>query len=579
MDLLNALIDVAAGRRPADIVLKNGQVVNVMSAEIYPADVAMVGGRIAGVGVYEGRETVDVAGRYICPGFIDGHVHIESSMLNVPEFARVVVTRGTTTVVADPHEIANVMGTEGIRFILSSSKYCPIHVYLTLSSCVPASQWESSGAELTAVDLLPFLSDEWVLGLAEVMNYRGVIGNEEVVLDKLKVAANRVIDGHAPGLSGKKLNAYVAAGVRSDHECSTAEEAREKLRLGMHVMIREGSAARNLDALLPLVTPSTVDRFMFVTDDKDADDLLEEGQIDHMVRRAVAHGIAPPHAIKMASLNAARYFGLGRVGAIAPGYQASVTVLDDFETCRVDRVYHEGRLVVRDGQCVGIEDPPRRNPVLRSTINVHWLEPSQFSIPATAGASIPVHVIEVTDGEITTARSVETLPVVDGAVQPDASRDVAKVAVIERHQASGNIGFGFVRGFGLMGGAIASSVAHDSHNIVVVGTNDRDMFEAAVHLVKLRGGLCVMADGEVLADLALPIAGLMSTVSAAELSVRMKVLHAATAKLKCTLRRPFMAMSFLSLSVIGALRVTDQGLIDVERFEKIDLRATSEGLA
>jgi adenine deaminase len=576
---MRQIIDVAAGRHPADLVLKNGQVVNVLSDEIYSADVAVVGEQIAAVGRYEGRETVDLDGKFVCPGFIDAHVHIESSMLCVPEFARVVAARGTTAVVADPHEIANVMGTEGIRFILSSSKYCPIHVYLTLSSCVPASQWESSGAELTAVDLLPFLADEWVLGLAEVMNYRGVVANDEVVLDKLKVAADRVIDGHAPGLTGPDLNAYVAAGVRSDHECSTLDEAREKLRLGMHVMIREGSAARNLDDLIGLVTPSTADRFIFVTDDKDADDLLQEGQIDYMVRRAVAHGVAPPHAVKMASFNAARYFGLGKVGAIAPGFQASLTILEDFETCRVARVYRSGRLVALDGECVELNEPPRRQPVLRSTMNVHWLEPGQFAIPADESGRVDVHVIEVEEGQINTSRSTESLPVRDGGIQPDPDRDVAKVAVIERHQASGNIGFGFVRGFGLREGAIASSVAHDSHNIVVVGTNDRDMFEAAVHLVKLRGGLCVVADGRVLADLALPIAGLMSTGSAVELSASMNQLHAAVTSLDGKLRRPFMAMSFLSLSVIGAIRVTDQGLIDVDRFQRIDVRVRPDGNA
>lgn len=568
---IQRLIDVAAGRRPADLVLKGGNVVNVHSDEIYAADVAIYGDRIAGIGSYNGAEEVDVSGRFVCPGFIDGHVHIESSMLSVPEFARVVVAHGTTAVVADPHEIANVMGTEGIRFILSSSKYCPIHVYLTLSSCVPASRWESAGAELTAVDLLPLLSDDWVLGLAEVMNFPGVVAKDEIVLDKLKVAADRVIDGHAPGLSGRALNAYVAAGVQSDHECTTVEEAREKLRLGMHVMIREGSAARNLDALLPLVTPATADRFMFVTDDKDVDDLIEEGQIDVMVRRAVAFGISPTQAVRMASCNAARYFRLNRVGAVAPGYLASLVVLDDFKTCRVARVYHAGQEVAVDGRCTVDSGSPRRAPVLRSTINVHWLEPAHFAVAAEGDGCRRVHVIEVDEGQLQTRRSVEALPLRNGHVVPEPARDVAKVAVIERHQASGNIGLGFVRGFGLTAGAIASSVAHDSHNLVVIGTNDEDMFAAAVHLVKIRGGLCVALGGEILADVALPIAGLMSPAPADELRDGLRKLHAAVKKLDCRLRRPFMAMSFLSLSVIGALRVTDQGLIDVDAFERIEL--------
>lgn len=570
---LDRLIDVAMGQIPADLVLRGGRIVNVLSDEIYEADVAIAEDRIAGVGRYEGRETVDLDGRYVCPGFIDGHVHIESSMLSVPEFAKIVSARGTTAVVADPHEIANVLGAEGIRFMLASSKYCPIHVYVTLSSCVPASHLESSGAELNAIDLLPFLSDEWVVGLAEVMNYRGVVAKDDDVLDKLKVASDRVIDGHAPGLTGPALNAYVAAGVRSDHECTTIEEAQEKLRLGMFVMIREGSQARNLDALLPLVTPATADRFIFVTDDKDVDDLMDEGHIDHMVRRAIAQGIRPTDAIKMASLNTARYFGLRGVGAIAPGYQASIAVLDDLEGCRVSRVYESGTLVAVDGVCVEAGEARRRSPVLRSAINVHWLEPGQFVVRSDGQAARPVHVIEVVEDQIQTGRSVETLPVRDGAVHADPARDVLKVAVIERHQASGNTGLGFVRGFGLAGGAIASSVAHDSHNLVVVGTNDRDMFEAAVHLVKIRGGLCVVRDGVVLADVPLPIGGLMSNVPADEMIRQLRTLHSAAGQLECKLRRPFMAMSFLSLSVIGTLRVTDQGLIDVERFEKIDLFA------
>jgi len=568
---LQRLIDVAAGRRPADLVLKGGNVVNVHSDEIYPADVAIYGDRIAGIGSYNGAEEVDVSGRFVCPGFIDGHVHIESSMLSVPEFARVVVAHGTTAVVADPHEIANVMGTEGIRFMLSSSKYCPIHVYLTLSSCVPASRWESAGAELTAVDLLPLLSDDWVLGLAEVMNFPGVVAKDEIVLDKLKVAADRVIDGHAPGLSGRALNAYVAAGVQSDHEGTTVEEAREKLRLGMHVMIREGSAARDLDALLPLVTPATADRFIFVTDDKDVDDLIEEGQSDLMVRRAVAFGLSPTQAVRMASWNAARYFRLDRVGAVAPGYLASLAVLDDFETCRVARVYHAGQEVAVDGRCTVDSGSPRRTPVLRGTINVHWLEPAQFAVAAEGTGCRRVHVIEVDEGQLQTRRSVEALPLSNGCVVPDTARDVAKVAVIERHQASGNVGLGFVRGFGLTGGAIASSDAHYSHNLVVGGTNDEDMFAAAVHLVKIRGGLCVALGGEILADVALPIAGLMSPAPAGELRDGLRELHAAVKRRDCRLRRPFMAMSFLSLSVIGALRVTDQGLIDVDAFERIEL--------
>jgi adenine deaminase len=569
------LISVASGREPADLVLRNGRIVNVLSNEIHDGDVAIAGERIVGIGEYEGAEVVDLGGRYVCPGFIDGHVHIESSMLTVHEFARLAVIHGTTAVVADPHEIANVMGTEGIRFILSSSKYCPIHVYLMLSSCVPASPFESAGGELNAIDLLPFLSDAWVLGLGEVMDYHSVLSGAENVIDKLKVARGRVIDGHAPGLSGKALTAYIASGVQSDHECTTAEEAHEKLRQGMVIMIREGSAAKNLDALVPMVTPETADRFMFVTDDRDVEDLSTEGQIDNMVRRAIGHGVPPIQAIRMAGPNAARYFGLQGVGAVAPGFRASLTVLDDLKECRVSRVYQSGRLVACDGQAIENEQRKPHVPILRSTVNVHWLEPEQLAINLDTDAeSVQVHVIDVFESSIVTGRSIESMPVVGGHIGADPARDIVKLAVIERHQASGNIGLGFARGFGLRNGAIASSIAHDSHNLVVAGTNDADMFAAAVHLVKLRGGLCVVLDGGVLADVPLPIAGLMSTEPAELLRERLRELHAAARKLRCTLHRPFMTLSFLSLSVIGSLKLTDRGLIDVDRFEQIDLVAS-----
>ena len=569
-------VDVAAGRQPADLVLRNGHIVNVLSGEIHDGDVAIAGEDIVGIGAYEGREVVDLGGQFICPGFIDGHIHIESTMLNVPEFARVVAPRGTTAVVADPHEIANVMGTDGVRFMLSSSKYCPIHVYVMISSCVPASPFESAGAELTALDLEPLLSDPWVLGLAEMMNYPGVVNGDPGCLAKLSMTNGRPIDGHAPGLTGRALCAYAACGIGSDHECTTADEAREKLRVGLHVMIREGSQARNLDALLPLVRPENHDRFMFVTDDKDVDDLLAEGHIDSMVRRAIAAGMNPVHAVKLATLNPARYFGLHRLGAVAPGRIASLAVLENLQTCRVTRTYHAGRLVAQDGAIIDRDADKRKPPVLRSSINVHWLEPQQFTVAASPDGECQVHVIEVYEGRIDTGRSIERLRCVGGAIAADPQRDICKLAVIERHHASGNIGLGFVRGFGLTAGAIASSVGHDSHNLVVTGANDLDMFTAAVQVVKLRGGFCVVRDGKVLAEVPLPIAGLMSTADAPTLSRQLRELHEAAASLCGKLRRPFMALSFLSLSVIGALKLTDQGLVDVERFRLIDLIAGRE---
>ncbi len=571
---LKKRVDVAAGREPADIVLKNGHIVNVLSCEIHEGDVAIVADRIVGIGDYEGKEIVDLNGQYICPGFIDGHVHIESSMLSVPEFAKVVAAHGTTAVIADPHELANVMGTEGIRFMLSSSKYCPISVYVMMSSCVPASGFESAGAELEAMDLLPLMSDPWVLGLAEMMNFPGVVNGNSTCLDKLAVVGSKPIDGHAPKLSGRALCAYAAAGIGSDHECTTLEEAREKLRMGMSIMIREGSQARDLDALLPLVTPETLDRFMFVTDDKDVDDLLTQGQIDYMIRRAIASGMNPIHAVRLASLNTARYFGLRHVGAIAPGWVASIAVLKDLQDCEVTRVYREGKLTAVNGVAIDEDAHMRRQQILRSSINVQWLEPSQFAIAAKDGNECNVHVIEVSEGRIDTERSVETIKPAGGQLHADPKRDLAKIAVIERHQASGNMGLGFVRGFGFSSGAIASSMSHDSHNLVTVGTNDHDMYTAAVHLVKIRGGFCVVKDGVVLADVPLPIGGLMSGVDAATLSGQLRKLHEATGALDGKLRRPIMAMAFLCLSVIGKLKLTDQGLVDVEKFQLIDLIAS-----
>jgi adenine deaminase len=572
---LKTRVEIAAGRRPADLVLKSGKIVNVLSNEIHDGDVAIAGDRIVGIGSYEADEVVDLNGQFLCPALIDAHVHIESSMLSVPEFAKISAAHGVTTVITDPHEIANVMGAEGIRYMLGASKYCPIFVYVMISSCVPASQFESAGAELSALDLEPLLNDPWVLGLAEMMNYPGVVGGDEECLAKIAMVGKRPVDGHAPGLLGRDLCAYVATGIGSDHECTTLAEAREKLRLGLHIMIREGSQARNLDALLPLVTPETVDRFSFCTDDKDVDDLLAEGSIDHMVRRAIRSGLDPLHAIRIATLSPARYFGLNDLGAVAPGKLASLAILEDLKDCRVTRAYHAGKLVAVDGEPIDVHAAQRRPQVLRSSINVKWLEPEQFALrsPTTDGAN--VHVIEVLEDRIDTHRGVERLKATEGELRGDAARDILKIAVVERHAAGGNTGLGFVRGFGFREGAIASSVGHDSHNLVIVGANDADIFAAAVHLVKIRGGFCVVRGAEVLADVALPIGGLMSDKNAATLSAELQTLHEAAHSIGGKLRRPFMALSFLTLSVIGSLKLTDQGLVDVERFEIIDVVASS----
>lgn len=572
---LRNLIDVAAGRNPPDLVLKKSRIVNVASHEIHEGDVAIVGDRIASIGLCDGPNTIDLRGAYVCPGFIDAHVHIESSLLSVPEFARVVAAHGTTAVVADPHEFANVMGTEGISFVLRAAKYAPIDIYVMLSSCVPASPLESAGATLTAEDLEPYLANPWVLGLAEMMNYPGVIAAQDEVLAKVAIARQRVVDGHAPGVTGRDLSAYAAAGIMSDHECIRADEAAEKLRQGLSIMIREGSQTRNLRALLPLVTPATADRFMFCTDDKDVRDLLEEGQIDYMIRTAIAMGMDPILAVRLATLSTARYFGLRDLGAVLPGRQANITVLEDLKDCRVSRVYHRGQLVAEGGQCIAPRNEAALKIPLRSSVNVAYIHLEDFAVPAPPGAtpeSPPkIHLIHVLENRIDTERSVETSTVYNEQLVADPLRDVAKMVVIERHRASGEIGRAFVRGFGLRSGAIASTVAHDAHNLIVVGVDDADMLTAAVRLVKLHGGLVVVEAGQVLAEVPLPVAGLVSAERAEIAADQLRALAAAAKRLGCPLDQPFMALSFLSLSVIGKLKLTNQGLIDVEKFAAVPL--------
>jgi len=573
------LIDVAAGRRPADLLLKNARIVNVVSHEIQAGDVAIHAERIAGIGQYRAERTIDLKGRYLCPGLIDAHVHIESSMLCVPEFARVVVARGTTAVVADPHEFANVMGTAGISYVLRTAKHGPIDVYVMLSSCVPASPLESAGAELTAEDLEPFLANPWVLGIAEMMNYPGVIAGDSDVLSKIAIAADRVIDGHAPGLTGRDLTAYAAAGIMSDHESTTAEEAADKLRNGLYIMIREGSQTRNLEALIPLVQPATADRFMFCTDDKDVRDLMDEGHIDFAIRKAVSLGLDPILAVRLGSFNAARYFGLRGIGAILPGHRADMMVMEDLKDCRVVQVFRRGRLVAEDGHCT--EPPISIEGVapLRSSINVHDLDPQDYAIPAPdcSSADHPprVHVIEVIDNRIDTRRSIEPASVRDGQLVADPARDLAKMVVIERHRASGEIGCAFVRGFNLQEGAIAGSVAHDAHNLIAVGTNDTDIHAAILHVIRTHGGQVVVRGGKVLADLPLPIAGLVTDEPAAMTAQRLGDLSQAARAIGCRFDQPFMALAFMSLSVIGQLKLTNQGLIDVDMFQPIPLVAES----
>lgn len=562
----NTLIAVARSEEPADLWLKNAQVVNVLSAEIHSADVAIYEGRVVGFGPYEARQTIDLEGRYLCPGFIDGHVHLESSMVQPSEFARAVVPHGTTAVVADPHEIANVLGLDGVRYVLEASEGLPLTIYVMLPSCVPATQMETAGAELSAADLATLLDHPRVLGLAEMMNFPGVLFRVPEVLEKIGMAGQRPVDGHAPGLSGKDLNAYVAAGVRSDHECTTLDEAREKLRLGMHIFIREGTTARNLRDLLPLVTPANARRCSFVTDDRHPEDLLSEGHIDDLVRKAVAQRLDPVIAVQMASINTAEYFGLRNVGAIAPGYRADLLVVDDMERFGIAQVFAAGQLVAEEGRFLPLPAELPGVP-LESTMHLD-LTALDFTIAAGEGLA---RVIGVIPGQIITERLIVQVPVKNGQAVADPAQDLLKMAVVERHQNTGNVGLGFVKGFGLRKGAIASSVAHDSHNIVVVGADDTDMRAAVEAVAEMGGGQVVVTDGQVKAQLPLPIAGLMSDQPLEEVRDRIEALTAAARELGCVLPDPLMTMSFLSLPVIPTLKLTDKGLVDVEQFAVVPL--------
>ena len=563
-----------------DLLLKNGRLINVLSGEIYKTDVAINGTQIFGLGTYPARKIINLKNQYLAPGFIDGHVHIESSLVTPAEFARTVLPLGTTTVICDPHEIANVLGLTGIKYVMESNKITPIEIFVMLPSCVPATHLETSGATLTSRHLKPLMKHPDVLGLAEMMNYPGVISRHPEVLKKIKLAQNKIIDGHAPGLTGPPLAAYIRAGITSDHECTTRAEALEKLRSGMYLMIREGSAAKNLTELLKIITPLNSRRCFFVTDDRHPADLLKEGHLNFIVKKAVRSGLNPVQAIQMATINTAAYFRLKKLGAIAPGYQADLVVLDNLKNFRIRQVYKKGQLGAQDGfikkKChYESRCPPGRSNLIKNTIKLNRLTPERFQIKAQiateSGQVNKIRVIGIVPGQIITREIITTPTVQNGLVVSDPKRDILKIAVVERHRRTGRVGLGFVKGIGLKKGALASSVAHDSHNIIVVGTNDADMLKAVQVLGQSSGGQVLVVNGQIPAHLPLTIAGLISDRPIREVAQKIKLLNRMAHRLGCKLTDPFMTLSFLALAPVPELKLTDRGLVAVKQFRIVPL--------
>ena len=552
---------VARGDEPADLLLHGGSVLSVFTREWLETDVAVVDGFVAGLGDYEGRETLDVSGRYVVPGFIDAHMHLESTKLLPDEFARLVLPLGTTAIVADPHEIANVLGTDGVHWLLDFCAGLPLDVYFMASSCVPASAFESPRRALNDGDLEGLLRRRRVLGLAEMMNFPGVIAGDESELSKLRLQGAQHVDGHAPGVVGNHLNAYAAAGIRSDHEALTPEEGRERLRAGMWLLIREASMARNLKALVPLVSELGPSRIAFCTDDRDPDDIRDDGHVNGMVRKAVEAGVPPEDALVCATLNPATWHGLSHLGAVAPGYQADLLVLPELESFRPE-------LVLKAGEPVGEIVRPDVPEWVRQSVRIAPLARDDLAAPSSGGA---IRVIGLVPEQVLTESLVERPTVADGRAIADPDRDLAKIAVVERHLATGRVGVGFVCGSGLQRGALASTVAHDAHNLVVLGVSDDDMLAAVARAAELGGGIVAVEGGRVLAECPLPVAGLFSDAPLDDVIAQSRGCTDAAVALGWRGATPFLTMSFLALSVIPALKITDRGLVDVERFELVPL--------
>ncbi|PLS17434.1 adenine deaminase [Bacillus sp. M6-12] len=572
--MMERRIAVANGSEPADCVIKNGKIVDVFNGEIISGDIAIADGYIAGIGYYEGKKVIDAQGKFVAPSFIDGHVHIESSMLTPAELAKVLLPHGVTAIVADPHEIANVVGAAGIQYMLDSTENLLIDFYFMLPSCVPATPYENAGAVLEMEDLEPFLTHPRVLGLAEVMNAPAVMNCEPSMMKKISETqmAGKKVDGHAAGLKSHELNAYMSAGIRTDHEATTLEEAKERIQKGMYLMVREGTVARDLKNIIGAVTESNSRRCVFVTDDKHLDDLLHEGSIDFNVRLAIAQGIAPITAIQMASINTAECFGLANLGAVAPGYIADFLFLDDLDSVNITQVFKNGKLVADKGKLADIAASSQDKPALQFSGTVHIQEISKQQLKIKLDSNL-ANIIQVIPNSLLTKHVIEeTTQDAEGYFQTCISKDHLKLAVVERHRMTGNIGLGIVKGFGLKSGAIASTIAHDSHNVIIAGTNDDDMITAAMAINELQGGIVVIQNGQVISSLKLPIAGIMSDLSYKEVYKQLNLLTSSLEVIGAnTSFNPFLTLSFLALPVIPELKLTDLGLFDVTRFTHISI--------
>ena len=558
---LERLISVARGDEPGDLLFTNGRVVNTFTGEVEETAVAVAEGKIAGLGDYRsGRQVVDLAGRFLVPGLVDGHVHLESSLLHVNEYARAVLPHGTTAVVTDLHEIANVAGLPGIRYIMECARRVPMDIYFTAPSCVPSSDLETAGARIGAEDVRRILRWKNVVGLGEMMEFSRVIRGEAAVLEKLRAVRSGPRDGHAPGVTGKELNAYLAPLIGSDHESTQLVEGLEKLRRGQYLMIREGSAERNLEALLPLVTDQTFHRCILVVDDRDPLDIYQDGDMDAIIRKAIGLGLDPIRAIRMATLNPATYFRLEGIGGIAPGYWANLLVVSDLSRFQVDEVYHRGRLAAREGKATFQVHLPRPNSITHS-VNIKPVSQEDLALRVDHSDEIPA--IQVVPGQIITRRAMVSPARRNGAVVPDPARDLLKLAVIERHRGTGNVGVGLITGLGLKSGAIGSSMAHDSHNIIVAGASDEDILAVVREIEANQGGLACAEGGRILASLPLPVAGLLSQEPLETVVGQMRALEEAARGLGCQVPSPFSVLSFMALAVIPELKLTDLGLVDV----------------